>query len=144
MGFDISKFETTTFKHREVVIPVPEFAVFFGEEDKPEWTVRGLTGPELAQVNDAVATNKNVEGVLEAIAGHFGVKDVDVLKGVVGLPAESENDDLVRRFNMLALGSVTPECPHKIAVKMGQTFPRALYRLTNEIIQLTGLGMVGE
>ena len=44
MSFNINKFETTQFKHREVVIPVPELKEFFDDDETPEWTVRGITG----------------------------------------------------------------------------------------------------
>ena len=36
MAFNINKFETEQYKHRERVIPVPALAIFFDDGEKPE------------------------------------------------------------------------------------------------------------
>ena len=144
MSFNINKFETTSFKHREVIIPVPELADFFEEGDTPEWTVRGLTGSELAITNEAVSASKNVEGLLRAIASQLKSEKVSAVTEILGLPNDSVPTDLVRRFSMLSQASISPVCPQNIAVKLGESFPTVLFKLTNKIIELTGEGSVGE
>jgi len=144
MSFDISKFETTTFEAVEVTIPVPELKEFFDKKGKPEWIVRGLTGTELAITNEAVDSNKNIEGVLAAIASNAKSDKVSTITEILGLPSDSVPNDMVRRFSMLVQGSVSPECPQNIAVKLGDTHPTTLFKLTNKIIELTGEGKLGE
>lgn len=144
MGFDINKFETTTFEDRVVVVPVPELKEFFDKKDKPEWSVRGLTAAELAVTNEAVSANSNMEGVLSAIASHLKSDKVSAATDILGLPSDNVPNDLVRRFSMLVQGSVEPKCSQSMAVKMGETFPTTLFKLTNKIIELTGEGKVGE
>lgn len=144
MTFDISKFETTSFKHREVSIEVPELKEFFPEGEKCEWLVRGLTGPELAVVNEAVESNKNISGIVAAIANQAKSEKANAVIEMLGLSGETVPTDMVRRFAMLVHGSVSPKCPQSIAVKLGDTFPTTLYKLTNKIIELTGEGKLGE
>lgn len=140
MGFDINKFETASFKERIEVVQVPELKQFFQEGEKTEWKVRGLTASELAEANDAVSTNRNVEGVLKAIASQLTSDKIDIVKEVIGLPNDDVPNDIVRRFSMLSSGSIDPICPHSVAVKLGTAFPTILYSLTNKIIELTGAG----
>lgn len=144
MAFNINKFETTTFDDRVAVVPVPELKDFFDEKDKPEWTVRGLTGPELAVVNEAVSANNNMEGIVNAIASQLKSDKVSASKEILGLVGDSVPNDLVRRFSMLVQGSVEPKCPQSVAVKIGEAFPTILFKLTNKIIELTGEGKLGE
>ena len=110
MTFDINKYETTTFNHVEVTIAVPELKDFFGAKDKPEWIVRGLTGTELAITNEAVESNKNIEGVLAAIVGNAKSEKISAITDMLGLPSDSVPNDMVRRFSMLVQGSVKPIC----------------------------------
>jgi len=140
MGFNINKFETSTFNERTFNVDVPELIDFFDKDDKLEWVVRGLNAEELAIVNDAVDTNNNIGDILSAITSQDGSNKMDAIKDLIGLSSDNVPSDIVRRFAMLTKGSVNPECPQSIAVKLGQSHPTVLYKLTNKIIELTGLG----
>jgi hypothetical protein len=101
--------------------------------------VRGLTGEELARVNEAQARNRNKNAVIDALNSDKSEKMTDAIKELIGT-GNSVPDDLARRIEMLAIASVAPECSHQVAVKLAESFPVEFYDLTNKITQLTGLG----
>jgi hypothetical protein len=144
MAFDISKFEQKQFKDRTADIPVPELAKFFGENEKPVWVVKCLSGSELAEANDAVENNRNIDGLIGALAAGSGKEKIEAVKETLGLPTSKAPGELVRRFSLLVSGSVSPKCPQNIAVKLAHNFPTTFYKLTNKIISLTGQGRLGE
>ena len=49
MTFDLNRFRAADLSPRQVTVPVPDLAFFFPEGVKPVWTVRGLTGEEIAR-----------------------------------------------------------------------------------------------
>ncbi|MBF0395774.1 MAG: hypothetical protein HQK78_03305, partial [Desulfobacterales bacterium] len=60
MSFDVKKFLKTKFIPREEEVLLPDLKDFFGEQEAASWKIRGLTGQELGQCNEAASRNKNV------------------------------------------------------------------------------------
>lgn len=143
MTFDIAKFKTTKFKSREEAIKVPELKQFFNEGEEVVWTVRGLTGDELAITNEATALNKNLSQLVDGIINGAGAEKIEAIKESLGL-TDKTPDDIVRRITMLKLGSVAPVVDQQFAVRLADAFPTTFYNLTNHIINLTGKGKLGE
>ncbi len=143
MGFDIKKFETTNFKDRIEVVPVPRLKMFFDENDAAEWTIRGLTGVESAIAKEAVRQNSNIDAVIKAIGSNAKRDIVDGVKELVGITGKTP-DEIVQRYSWLVQGSVEPVCTHEMAMKLSSNFPEDFYLLTNKIMDLTGDGRVGE
>lgn len=146
MEFDAQKFETASFKDRIESVPVPRLKQFFKlkKNEKPAWKVRGLTGEESALAKQAVQDNKNIDAIIQAI-GSKGKKDlVEGIKELAGLSSEKVPDELVQRYSWLTQGSVDPVCPHEMAMRLAVNFPEDFYLLTNKIMQLTGMGRLGE
>lgn len=142
MQFDADKFASAAFKRREEDVPVKDLAAWFKgtkEGEIPVWRVRGLTGEELARVNEAQARNRNKSAIIEALSSDKQEKMTDAIKELIGT-GNSVPDDLARRIEMLTIGSVAPECSHQVAVKLAEAFPVEFYELTTKITQLTGLG----
>lgn len=142
MDFDVNKFTNTAFKRREEDVPVPDLRDWFKglkEGEKPVWRVRGLTGEELARVNEASARNRNKNAVIDALNSDKSEKVTDAIRELIGT-GSSVPDDLARRIELLTMGSVAPECTHQVAVKLAEAFPVEFYELTTKITQLTGLG----
>ncbi|MBE0403063.1 hypothetical protein [Halomonas citrativorans] len=142
MQFDATKFASAAFKRREEDVPVKDLAAWFKgtkEGEVPVWRVRGLTGEELARVNEAQARNRNKSAIIEALSSDKQEKMTDAIKELIGT-GDSVPDDLARRIEMLTIGSVAPECTHHVAVKLAEAFPVEFYELTTKITQLTGLG----
>jgi len=144
MGFKLKEFSKAKFEARTATVPVPALAEFFGEGDKPEFTVRGLTGEEMARVNEAQSKSKNIAAVIAAIASQTQSEKVRGLKESLGL-SDDMPTDLARRIEMLALGCVDPVLDVQSASKLFKVAPVDGYNLTNEILRLSGQGMtVGE
>ncbi|MDP4557956.1 hypothetical protein Q9247_09700 [Halomonas meridiana] len=142
MQFDAVKFASAAFKRREEDVPVPDLRDWFKglkEGEKPVWRVRGLTGEELARVNEASARNRNKNAVIDALNSDTSEKVTDAIRELIGT-GSSVPDDLARRIELLTMGSVAPECPHQVAVKLAEAFPVEFYELTTKITTLTGLG----
>lgn len=144
MAFNIAKFEQKQYKDRTADIPVPELAEFFGEDEKPVWTVKCLTASEIAISTEAVANNRNIDGLIGALAAGGSKEKIEAIKETLGLPTDKAPNDLVKRFSTLVSGSVSPECPQSMAVKLAVNFPVTFYNLTNKILDLTGQGRLGE
>ena len=139
--FDNKKFLQTQFVPRETNVPVPDMKDFFPEDVKPVWTVRGLTGVELARTNEAVARNKDMAAILEGLISQSNQEKVASVKQLIGIDSKVPGD-IAKRVEMLVIGSVNPVIDTEIAVKVCSVFPIEFYELTNKIVVLTGQGHV--
>lgn len=139
MAFDIEKFAGSNFSYQAVDVKVPELSGFFDEGESAVWQVRGLTGHELAKVNEAIKLNKDVGSILSGISSELHSEKIDAIKETLGIN-DTSPDDLVRRISALRFASVSPEITQEIAVKLADSFPTIFYLLTNKIFGLTGEG----
>jgi hypothetical protein len=143
MGFDLKKFETEQYKHRERTVTVPRLAVFFGEGEAAEWIVRGLTAIEIAQVRESKKKAKDIEGVVERLASSLASDKMGAVMEALGIDGDTP-DDYVQRLTMLELASVNPKITRRHAVKLADVSSVDFFRLTDEILSLTGQGKLGE
>lgn len=141
MGFNTKQFMSQKFEPRTQVVPVPGLAPFFSENEKPEFTVRNIEGPELAEVHNAVSINKGIDQILEKIVSEKLSDKINAIRESIGM-GDKVPGEIVRRLEMLVRGSVKPVITLDIAVKICKTYPIEFYELTNKITQLTGLGKV--
>ena len=139
MPFNAKKFTKAKFEPRTETIPVPALKDFF--DGDPAWVVRGLTGEEMARVNEAQAKSRNLAAAVEALAGNGHAEKVQALRESLGLSDDSLPADLARRIEMLALGSVDPAIDSQIAAKLFRAHPVVGYELSNRITALSGQGM---
>lgn len=139
MSFDIKAFRKSRFEDRTAEVPVPDLAEWFGEGETPAFTVRGLTAEELARCNEAVQKNRNVDAVVQALGSGSQRDKIEALREILGV-TESVPDDLAKRLEQFALGTVEPDMDHEMAVKFAETYPVEFYQLTNKIMELTGQG----
>lgn len=137
--FDVKRFMSAQFVPREEDVPVPDMKDFFGEDEKPVWRVRGLTGQELGVANASAERNRNVEAVLEGVVSAVSAKKADAVRRLIG-DREEVPDDIARRLEMFALGSVAPEADVELAIKICRVYPIEFYAITNAINRLTGMG----
>jgi hypothetical protein len=144
MGFDVQKFQGASFKDRTAEVPVEDLKGFFGDKDKAIWTVRGLTGEELAFARDAEERARSVNALVEGLAGKGAGAKVKVIKDELGLSDDKAPADYIRRLEILKYGSVDPEIDKPTSVKLAANYPTTFYLLTNKILELTGLGRLGE
>jgi hypothetical protein len=139
MSFDKKAFMKAQFEPRVEPVPVPDLKMFFSEGAEPAWIVRGLTGHELGRVNEAKEKNRNIEAILEAMVSDKAAEKAEAIKALIGLDS-STPADIVRRLEMLVIGSVDPAIDHEFAVKMCTHFPVEFMQLSNVITKLTGQG----
>jgi len=136
--FDKKLFMKTKFTAREQEVDVPGLAAFFGEAP-PVWTVRGLTGTELAIVNSAAETAKDVQAVVDALSSG-GEKEVsEAIKKLLGFSGDVPVET-TKRIELLTIGSVKPEITREVAVRLSEVYPIEMQILTGAIMKLTGQG----
>lgn len=139
---DIAKFLNEQFTARTETVPVPELAGFFGEGEKAEWTVRGVSGVELGRAKQSAERSQDsLKALAEALAGK-GDK-AEALRKTLGISDEEVPPDISYRIEMLTAGSVSPKLgpeSRDVAVRLAETFPTVFYNLTNRILNLTGQG----
>lgn len=139
MAFDLKGFRKAKFEDRTESVPVPGLKAWFDEGDEPAFVVRGLTAEEVARCNEAVQKNKNVSSVVEALASHNQAEKVQAMREMLGV-SESVPNDLAKRLEQFAIGTVEPDLDHELAVKFATAYPVEFYQLTNKIMELTGQG----
>lgn len=137
---DLDKFLAAPLPSRSSTIAVPELAAFFEKDEKAEWVVRGMTATELARTKEAHSNSDLLKQVAEKLA--TGDK-ASALKDVLGVGSDEVPEDISERIERLAIASVSPALGDEkrdIAVKLAESFPVTFYKLTNEILNLTGQG----
>lgn len=139
--FDAKRFLKTKFTPRVEEVAVPDLQAFFPDGERPVWKVRGLTGAELGRANEAAARNKNIAAVLEALAGESAKEKADAVKELLGVGGTTP-EDIAKRLEHLALGSVEPKCTADLAVRLSEAYPIEFFQITNRIMHLTGQGML--
>lgn len=141
MSFDRERFRFADLAPRQAAVPVADLAFFFPEGEDPVWTVRGLTGEEIARANAASQRQAVLLEAVEALSSAAALRDdrVEALKSLLGHGAETP-EDLAKRFDHLIFGSVDPVVDREMAVKLFAAYPIVGYTLTNKILELTGLG----
>ncbi len=139
MNFDLMQFQGATITPRQATVPVPDLAAFFAPGADPVFTVRGLTGEEIARSNDLTLRQARIAAHINALASTAAVDQTDALKSLLGY-GDDVPDDLAKRLDHLVYGCVEPPLDRPTAVKLFASFPIVAYTLTNKILELTGLG----
>jgi hypothetical protein len=139
MSFNVEKFDAAQVTIVTKTIPVPELKAFFGEDEKAEWEVRGMTGTELFIANEAASVASKTKVIIEAIASGTEAGLKKGLNTFLNKNDQMTPEELVRRHKMLELASIPP-CPENVCVKLAHNKPTTFTKITNEIIKLTGDG----
>lgn len=139
MSFDMKGFMKAKFQDRTEDVPVPDLKSWFPEDSPAVITVRGLTGAELARVNEAAARNKNLEGIIEALSSANASDKIEGIKESLGFTGKVP-DDLAKRIEQLTAGAVEPEFTLEQAVRFFEVYPVEAWQVTNKIMELTGKG----
>jgi len=139
MAFDAQKYLAAQLQPRTAVVDVPELVEFFGDGEKPQWTVQGLNANQLARANEAAEKRQKAASLSDALDGGTKTEIVKALKQELGYD-EGVHPDTSRRIAMLVDGSVEPPCSRELAVRLGKDFPVVFYHLTNTIRDLSAQG----
>lgn len=141
MNFNVDKFQQTSFTQRKEAVTVAELKPFCDGEGEPLWTVRGLNGEELALVDEAEEKAKNLLAMTEAAVGPDEKKKVEALRELLGVSKDMPVS-LIRRLEILILGSVEPKVDRQLAVKLAECYPMEFRLLFLTILKLSGKGKV--
>lgn len=139
MAFNIKKFMNTKFQPRTAEIDVPDMQAFFEEGDKPVFIVRGLNGTEFTSVREAAEKRQNITGLLEGLLSTVAKDKYESLREALKL-GDSVPVELVKRIEMLKIGSVEPKLDDTHCVRIAEIYPVEFYSITTKILELTGLG----
>ena len=139
MGFDLKKFQTTSFSPRTEAVAVPDLKAFFPKKEKAVWKVRGLTGQELGIVNETVQRNKKLTAILEGLISNKSTENAAAIKKLIGADGDVV-EDVAKRLEIFRLGSVAPEVDMPDAVKFCTVWPIEFAMITTAIYKLTGQG----
>lgn len=141
MSFDLDRFRScaSQLSPRTAAVPVDDLAHWFQDGANPVWTVRGLTGVEIATANDASGRARLYAATVEALASAAHSDQAEALKKLFGADGEPP-EDLAKRFDHLVFGSVDPKIAREDAIRLFALYPVVGYQLTNKILELTGLG----
>lgn len=138
MAFDADKFEQAQLAPRTRKIEVDALARWFGDDEPPVWTVRGLNSNELHRALEASKRQGSVEAIVQALV--TSKDQADAVRQAIGLSTKTTPGEIAKRLEMLVAGSVAPVIQLPIAVKLAEAFPIEFLTLTNAISELTGQG----
>ena len=142
MEFDIEQFKATQFLDRTDKEPVPELADWFPEGAKPEFTVKTLTGPEIATVRLEAEKRRAAQKVLaEAEQKDISETLIAAARIVLGLIDEKIPEEHARYIHAVRLGCIDLKGDLDAAVKIGKNHGIVLNRLAMRIFELTGMGI---
>ena len=138
--FSSKDFMAAQFRPRVKAVPVPGLQSFYdGDDAPPAWSVRGLTANELARARDAKSKNQNVVALATALTQSDSDEKVKALRNAFGY-GDDVHHEVAYRLELLSMGSVDPECPLDMAVRMSERFPVIFWELSSAILDLTGQG----
>lgn len=138
---DLEKFGREAFAPRTQDVHVPELAQWYGD-DKPVWTVRGLTAAEYARCIHAAGDGRERAAALVAALSGGGDK-AEAMRKLAGISEEDVPESVSRKIEFLSIGSVSPEIGsdnRDKVVLLSEAFPHVFFRLTAAIDELTGKG----
>jgi len=141
MGFDFAKLNNGQFLPREETLLLADLQAFFADGEEPKFTVKGLTGHEFGKVQEAIERNKGLSDILDGLTSAIQKEKIEALKASIGLSEKTPNE-IVKRIQLLIMGSVNPKFEQESAVRLCKYFPIEFYQLTNKITELTGQGHI--
>ena len=138
---NLEKFKAATFERRTATVPVPALSSFFDEGKKPELTVQGLTGQEVAKARQRVKQNTALGELIEKVISEKASTKIKGLQQALGL-SDDVPDDLVYRIAVAEFGISSVKFEQEDCVKLADACPETFYLVTSKILSLTGLGQV--
>jgi hypothetical protein len=141
MAFNEKKFMSTNFTPRTKDVKLPDLKEFFDPGSEPIFKVRGLTGPELARVHEAVEKHKNIAGLISGLLSEQSQDKIESIRAALGV-TEDVPAEIARRLEMASIACIDPKISMEAAVRLCETFPIEFYDITGTISELTGKGQL--
>jgi hypothetical protein len=142
--FDMKKFDKAKFTPREKTVEVTSLALadFFPAGSDKVFVVRGLTGEELSRCTNAQRRIENIRSVLEAVFSPDSREKVPAIRELFSLGGDAIEEDYARRLEMMVAGCVSPVMDIQTAAKVAKVAPVDAKNLTDNILLLSGQGMI--
>ena len=140
MSFDLKRFNSTKLAIRTKEVDVPALKPFFDEDEKPVFVVKGISGEELARVNEQVYINAGAQKAIELAQQKGAQAGVEAVRTLLGGFSDNVPDTHVRNINIVHLGCVEPKLERPDVVRLAQNYPIEFSILSQEILKLTGQG----
>lgn len=138
--FSAKDFMRAEFRPRTKDVEVPDLMAFFDADGaQAVWSVRGLTANELARARDAKSKNQNVMALATALTHGSSDEKVNAVRDAFGY-GDDVHHEVAYRLELLSMGSVEPECPLDMAVRLAERFPVTFWTLSTAVLDLTGQG----
>lgn len=102
--------------------------------------MQGLTGNDMAVISGTRDTGKFIEMLSEALTKNNGHQGADAIRSMLGIFDDSLHPQLKYRVELVVRGSADPVIDYPLAAKMAKDFYIVLYRLSEKVLELTGLG----
>ena len=141
MGFNAKGFMNQPFDARTEDVIVAELASWFDKDEKPVFTVRGLTFEELNKADNAADNSKAMLNLVATLQTKDGAAIAEGVKDAFGIGKDTPAN-MIKRINHLVMGSVSPTIDEELAVKLASTYPIEFTQISNKIIELTGKGFM--
>lgn len=141
MAFNEKKFMKTNFTPRTKDVKVPDMKDFFDLESEPVFHVRGLTGPELARVHEAVDKHRDIAGLISGLLSGQSQEKIDSIRTAMGI-TDDVPAEIARRLEMISIAVIEPKIALDTAVKFCEMYPIEFYSVTSTISTLTGQGQI--
>lgn len=138
---NLEQFRKAQLERRTARVAVPSLSDFFEDGQEPVITVQSLTGPEVFRAEQRIAQNRNIEGIVKALAGEKPGEVVDGVMQSLGLTG-SVPDALAKAIAYVEFGVESIKLEQEDAVRLAEFYIDAFLKLFNEINRLTGLGHV--
>ena len=140
-GFDSKAFMNEQFEDRTMDVPVPGLAIWFGEGEKPVFTVKGLTFHQLNTADNKADNSEQMLKLVGKLQAKDGASIGEEIQNAFGI-GEDTPPNMVKRINHLVMGCLNPVVDEEFAVKLASMYPVEFMDISNKIITLTGQGFV--
>ena len=141
MGFNSKSFIDTKYVPRTFKVPVPALKDFFDKADKPEFEVRGLTGVEIGQTNEAINGYDNKVAIVEALLSQQKEEIVSAIKKFIGVSDDVAKDTALS-FEQMILACVNPKVDLQLVKKICKVSPGSFTLISNKIRYLSAQGYI--
>lgn len=142
MAFNTDKFSATDFVPRTRNVEVRALSEFFGEDEKPVFVVRSITGDELARVQEEVEKHKAARKALSQMAASASQEVADAVRVLLAgvKNKDSTPDAWVHTLNLVHIALVEPKLEYSQLVRLATFFPVEISLLRNTALELLGMG----
>ncbi len=102
--------------------------------------VRGLIGNEMVLVSNTRDTGKFLEMLTDALGAGNGKEGSKAIRSLLGVFDDDLHPQLKYRVEIVVRGSIDPKIDHALAARLARDFYVVLFRISEKILELTGLG----